>query len=85
MKCLHENYDEYFERCSDCNADTKIVVKDNFQQELQGVYSKMLQVMGELSGDIELLQLQAMTEAEDKLAEIVADWLVNKYEKEEVK
>lgn len=82
MKCQHENYDDYFEVCTDCGADLEQIVQENFINELQTVYKKMQDVMG-LSGDIEPMQLAQLDEQQTKLARIVADWLISNLNKEE--
>ena len=96
MKCEHENYDDYLEKCSDrlfckyltlslernCNATIEQVLQDEFKNELQAVYGKMQQALGIEYGDIEPMQLVQLDEQENKLAVIVADWLVSARDKE---
>lgn len=77
MKCLHENFDDYFDKCTDCNATIEQVLQDEFKNELQTVFRKMQQALGIETGDIEPMQLAQLDEQSNKLAVTVADWLVS--------
>jgi hypothetical protein len=83
MKCDHANFDEYFGKCTDCEASRKQVIAEQFVAELQPVYTKMLESLGIETGDIEPMQAVALEEKELALAEVVASWLDNRYEGEE--
>jgi hypothetical protein len=83
MNCLHEDFNDYFGKCSDCGADRKQVIEEQFRAELQAVYTKMLEAFGIESGDIEPLLAIELEEKENQLADIVARWLNNRYEESE--
>jgi len=82
MKCEHGNFDEYFGKCTDCNATREQVLADEFRNELQAVYGKMLQSLGIETGDIEPLMYAQLEEKETALASVVGSWLDNRYESE---
>ena len=80
--CEHEDYDDYFEKCNDCGADRVTVIADEFKNEIQAVYGKMQEVLGIDSGDIAPEQLDALTEAENTLADVVSKWLNSAMDRE---
>lgn len=53
-----------------------------FRDEMQVVYGKMLKECGVTSGDIELLQLVLLEDAEATLANVVCDWLQSRVREE---
>lgn len=81
-RCEHNDFNDYFEKCFDCGATRVDVLAENFRDELQAVYGKMLKDLDISSGDIDPLTQDSMDKAEKTLAVIVAKWLDNRYESE---
>ena len=81
--CKHYDFDEYFGKCSDCGATRQQVLADEFRNELQVVYGKMLSTLGIETGDIAPEQAIQLEQKELELAEVVSNWLDNRYESEE--
>ena len=73
--CNHENFDEYFGKCSHCNAPRKQVIAEEFRNELQAVYGKMQEVLGIETGDIAPEQAVELEQKEIALADAVSAWL----------
>lgn len=73
--CNHENYDEYFEKCTDCNASRQQVIADDFKNRLQAVYRDMQNTLGIDTGDIMPEQAVRLEEAENNIASAVSEWL----------
>ena len=74
-KCDHANFDEYFGKCSDCDASRADVLSEQFLVELQGVYQKMGEVIG-IGG----LHKHKLNSQELELAKMVGEWLSDLYE-----
>lgn len=83
MKCLHEDFDEYFGKCTECQATRKQVIAEQFINELQPIYGDLQRALGIESGDIAPETMMALGEAENALAMVVGEWLDNRYEREE--
>ena len=76
--CNHENFDEYFERCIDCNADRTQVIADSFRDSLQANYKNALDALGIKTGDIAPEQSFEIERLENELSIEVAKWLVTR-------
>lgn len=74
-KCEHANFDEYFDKCTDCDAPLEEVLQDEFKNELQAVYAKMQQALGIEHGDIPPDLAIELDEYQDKLEITVSKWL----------
>ena len=74
MTCKHNDFDEYFGKCSDCNATRQAVLHDEFINELQAVYGKLQDTLG-ISGDIAPDQLTELENKQHELAKVVSEWL----------
>lgn len=83
INCEHNDFDEYFGKCQDCQADRKQVIADEFRNELQAVYGKMQQALGIESGDIAPEQFFDLEQREIELASVIGQWLNSVYESEE--
>lgn len=79
-KCNHDNFDEYFGKCTDCEASRETIIAEEFRVELEQVYSKMLEALGIETGDISPEQLVDIEQKEIALANSVSKWLDNRYE-----
>jgi hypothetical protein len=77
MTCQHLDFDEYFEKCTDCGADKHTVIAASFREQLQGLYTSAQEAMGIETGDIEVGQLIALEKAENELSNVVADWFMS--------
>lgn len=73
--CQHEEFDEYFGKCTDCGAEWQEVIAEQFKTELQQVYGKMQQALGIESGDIAPEQFVELEQKETALASVVSKWL----------
>lgn len=80
MNCLHEDFDEYFGVCTECNAPRKQVIAENFKNDLQAIYARQLEALGIETGDIAPETAIALERAENVLTDIVSQWLDNRYE-----
>ena len=80
--CKHNDFDEYFGVCSECKATRQEVLVDEFKNELQTVYGKMLKSLGIESGDVSPEQAIVFEQQEKALASTTANWLNNLYESE---
>lgn len=76
-KCNHNNFDDYFDKCQDCEALLERVISDNFIDELQSVYKNILDELGIENGDIAPEQAIELNEKEQELSNIVAKWVSN--------
>lgn len=76
--CTHADFDEYFGRCTECNADRKTVLMQEFKNELMPVYAKLQDALG-LTGDIAPDALAELETREDALADVVATWLDDQF------
>jgi len=73
-ECKHNDFDEYFGKCSDCNATRQVVLRDEFINELQLVYGKLQDTLG-ISGDIAPEQVAELENKQHELATVVSKWL----------
>lgn len=78
--CDHSNFDEYFGKCTDCNADRHAIIKENIITELQGVYEKQLEALGIGGGYLDKTEHPNMAKAEERFAEATASWIDHLYE-----
>lgn len=76
--CDHANFDEYFGECTDCKATRRIILQEEFKDELKPVYAKLQDALG-LSGDIAPDVLVELEDRENALAEVVATWLDDQF------
>lgn len=81
--CNHVNFDEYFGKCTDCDATRTEVLADQFREELQNVYANMIEAIGLESGDIDPARKAQIDASETILATFVAEWLNERYETEQ--
>lgn len=79
-KCDHANFNEYFGRCDDCNASREQVIKENLTNELQEVYTKILEVMGIGGGWLDHSEYPEMAKAQDVFTTKAAKWIDHLYE-----
>lgn len=81
--CEHLDFDEYFGKCADCNANREDVIKENVLIELHNMYERMLEVMGVGGGYLDTKKYPEMAKAENDYATVTAEFINNLYETEE--
>jgi hypothetical protein len=72
MSCAHENYDEYFEKCTDCGADEEQVIFDSVVMKLEDVIADTFTVTGAYRGYATPEDLQRISGHKLALAKKVA-------------
>ena len=72
MICLHANYNDYFDKCDDCGADEKQVIRDSVTEKIEDLIADTFNVTGAYRPSCTIEELENIRAGKAILAKAVA-------------